>query len=139
LSAYVLDTLAKMPWLPELVLRAQDNAALRLALKGTSRAGTFVDAELDEYREAWSQEGALTAMLNWYRAMPLARAHKARIRMPPRVIWGDADSVLGPDMAEAETACCDQAEVMHMPIATHWLHHENPAAVSGLLNEFLTR
>jgi hypothetical protein len=43
------------------------------------------------YRDAWAQPGALTAMLNWYRALrlPAASPAAARVRVPVRLIWGD--------------------------------------------------
>jgi pimeloyl-ACP methyl ester carboxylesterase len=127
----------QLPWLPEAVLRANSCSALKRALTGSSKPGAFDDVELERYRQAWEQDGALTAMLNWYRAMPLARPSRARITMPVRVLWGDADSALGKGLAEAALRYCDQGEVTHVPGATHWLHHEKPAAVNDMLIHFL--
>jgi pimeloyl-ACP methyl ester carboxylesterase len=71
-SAYV--GLFQLPLAPELVLRANNYQALRWALTSTSRPGTFKPEELNTYRQAWDQEGALTGMLNWYRALLLPTA-----------------------------------------------------------------
>ncbi|MBT2327055.1 alpha/beta hydrolase [Variovorax paradoxus] len=134
-SAYV--ALFQLPWVPETLLSARNCSALALALTSTSRPDTFDDAELDQYRAAWSIDGALTCMLNWYRAMPIARTSAARIRVPVRIIWGDRDSALEKGLAGAGAACCDDAQVLHLRDATHWVHHEEVAAVNAALVDFL--
>jgi pimeloyl-ACP methyl ester carboxylesterase len=137
-SAYV--GLFQLPLAPELVLRANNYQALRWALTRTSRPGTFKPEELNTYRQAWDQEGALTGMLNWYRALllPSARQAPARItNVPVRVIWGDRDRALERGLAEEAISGCDKGEVFHLPGATHWLHHEESALVNELLLEFL--
>jgi pimeloyl-ACP methyl ester carboxylesterase len=70
-SRYIL--FFQLPWLPEWRLRRNDFAGLARALTATSRRGTFSPEDLARYREAWRQPGALTAMLNWYRAACGAR------------------------------------------------------------------
>jgi pimeloyl-ACP methyl ester carboxylesterase len=131
----------QLPWLPEALLRAGNFAALAGAMQKTSRRGSFGAAELARYREAWSQPGALTAMLNWYRAALRQRPApgEARITVPLRIIWGDRDVVLDRGLAEEGLALCDQGEVIHLPEATHWLHHDAPQRVNQLLIDFLAR
>jgi epoxide hydrolase 4 len=129
----------QLPFLPELGLRAGGFRGLRRALQRTSRPGTFTDEDFRHYREAWAQPGALTAMLNWYRALRLAGvlAAPARVRVPVQVIWGDKDAFLETGLAEASAALCERAEVFHLSDATHWVQHEQPAEVNRLLVEFL--
>jgi len=135
----------QLPWLPEAVLRAGHFDRLAKALVATSRPGTFTPADLDVYRSAWAQPGALTGMLNWYRALrlrgggPGASRGDQRVRVPMRVLWGDRDQALEPALAEASLAWCDAGEVFHFPAATHWLQHEEPEGVSARLLEFLGR
>ena len=131
----------QVPWLPERLLRASDFAALRQALTKTSLPGTFQVDDLERYREAWAQPGALTAILNWYRALPLhPRAFRAeRITVPVRVIWGDRDPGLQTGLAEASLALSERGEVFHLADATHWVHHEKPDEVNRLIVEFLSR
>src|SRR5205085_9733856 len=111
--------------------------ALRRALRRTSRPGTFTAEDFRHSREAWARPGALTAMLNWYRALRLSAASLSRVRVPVRVIWGDKDAFLDRGLAEASAAFCDQAEVFHLAAATHWVQHEEPDAVNRLLIAFL--
>jgi len=54
-----------------------------------------------------------------------------------RVIWGDRDAFLDRGLAEAGAALCDSREVFHLPRATHWVQHEDPAEVNRLLLDFL--
>ncbi len=132
----------QLPWLPEAILGARDFEQLAQALTTTSRPGAFSSVDLRVYREAWAQPGALTGMLNWYRALPYGSKRppsRAPIATPVRLLWGDRDSALEPGLAEASIARCTHGEVMHLPDATHWLQHEEPRRVNELLIEFLTR
>ncbi len=127
--------------MPELVLAADDRRLLVLALQGSSRPGTFRPEDIASYRDAWRQEGALTAMLNWYRAIPFAGSARSDrpIDVPVLILWGDADTALQASLAEASAATCSQAVVTHFADATHWLHHEEVAEVNRLLLEFVVR
>ena len=57
----------QLPGLPERFLARDGFANLARAVRG-GRRGTCTDEDLALYREAWAQPGALTAMVNWYRA-----------------------------------------------------------------------
>jgi pimeloyl-ACP methyl ester carboxylesterase len=129
----------QLPLVPEATLRANGFAMLRQAMRGSAREGTFSNEDLDRYQAGWEVEGALTAMLNWYRA-PMrspARLAASPIRVPMCVLWGDKDAALDAGLAEAGAALCDSVEVHHFPEATHWLHEEEPEAVNAILREVL--
>lgn len=131
--------LLQVPFLAEAALSANRFALIRYAMRASARAGTFSDADLDRCQTGWEVEGALTAMLNWYRALmvsppPIAAAP---IRVPMCVMWGDRDLALDPGLAEAGAALCESVEVHHFPLATHWLHQEEPDAVNAILREVL--
>ena len=129
----------QLPFLPEQALAASGFWVLRRVLRRTSRPGTFTGEDFRHYREAWGQPGALSAMLNWYRAPRLHRPStaSARIGVPVRVIWGDRDAFLDKGLAEAGAALCEHAEVIHLPDSTHWLQHEEPETANRLIIEFL--
>ena len=57
----------QLPWLPERLLSARGWSALRRAFDD-ARPGAFTPQDIARYVEAWSQPGAATAMLNYYRA-----------------------------------------------------------------------
>jgi epoxide hydrolase 4 len=86
--------------------------------------------------------GALTGMLNWYRAAlrarpatPASPRNPARNPIPTLMIWGTQDTALGREMVEPSLALCDQGRAVYLEEATHWILHEEPAAVSRLLVE----
>jgi epoxide hydrolase 4 len=128
----------QLPWLPEAVLRANGFASIRHALLQSSRPGTFSEEDLTRYEAAWAEPGALTGMLNWYRALrsrPYAR--DARVKAPTLVIWGEEDRFLEKGLAEASLALCDSGRPVWFETASHWVHLEEAQDVSDELVEFL--
>lgn len=130
--------LLQLPWLPEKVFSAFHFAFGVRALTRSSQPGTFSSEALALYREAWSQPGALTGSMNWYRA---AFRHRSpfpdpTVRVPTRIIWGERDAFLLFEMARASLRYCTDAELISFPYATHWVPHEEPERVSRLLIDF---
>ena len=78
----------QLPWLPERALARGRWTFLRSAFK-TARPGAFTPEEIDRYVEAWSQPGAATAMLNYYRSALRQRPGRAKRRSgrSPRPRW----------------------------------------------------
>jgi pimeloyl-ACP methyl ester carboxylesterase len=131
---------AQVPGLPELAARWTDYEILVRAMRGGARPGTFRARDFARYRGAWSRPGALTGMVNWYRAAarhPL-RLPGARVRVPTLLMWGRRDQALGPELAPASAAMCDRVRLEYLPAAGHWLLHEEPARVNRLLLDFLS-
>lgn len=129
----------QLPWLPEYLLRRNGYADLIRMLKGSSRRGTFTDDDLVAYKQAWSQPGALTAMLHWYRAAVRYQAQAAelgRIHVPTLMIWGANDIALDRKMAQPSIDLCDEGRLVFLEKATHWVQHEEPETVNQLLLEF---
>jgi pimeloyl-ACP methyl ester carboxylesterase len=136
-SLYILGF--QTPRLPEIIWRANNFRLGLRALTGTSRPGTFTPADLAQYKTAWSQPGAQTAMLNWYRAarrypFPTGDAH---VTAPTLILWGEQDAFLETGLARESAKLCDRVEVVTFPHATHWLQHEEPVAVNAGLIHFL--
>jgi pimeloyl-ACP methyl ester carboxylesterase len=105
------------------------------------------------YIEAWSPPGALTAMLNWYRASPLLVPHpgeavdpakvlkldpaQLRVRMPHLLIWGMGDRALLPVSRAGLAAWCDHLTVREIDGADHWVVHQKTAEVIDAIGDFL--
>jgi epoxide hydrolase 4 len=105
------------------------------------------------YLEAWSAPGALTGMLNWYRATPLlvpkpgepvdARAlpkldpATLRVRMPHLLIWGMKDTALLPVSWASLQDYCEDLVVREIAGADHWLVHQKTEEVTRLIGAFL--
>ena len=128
----------QLSWLPEAVFSAFDFRIGSRALLRSSRPGTFSEEDLAQYRATWSQPGALTGMINWYRALFRARVKfpDKIVRVPTRILWGERDAFLLAEMARESLNYCTNAELFTFANATHWLQHEEPARVSELLIDF---
>lgn len=131
----------QLPWLPERLARANDWRLFRRAMTGR-RPDAFTPADIERYVEAWSQPGAVAAMINYYRAIfrrtpgQVLGAVKP-VHAPTRVIWGERDAALGAEMAEPHRADVPGLErVIRLPDASHWVQHDEPDRVSELLVEF---
>lgn len=130
----------QIPGLAERMIRRQNWERGIQALVGSGQRGSFTPEDLDLYREAWSQPGAMTAMLNWYRAIarfPQRIPPPARLTMPVLVIWGARDFALSSKMARPSVDLCDYGRLVMFDDATHWVQHDKPAEVSALLTDFL--
>lgn len=135
-SAYV--GFFQLPFLPEAILRANDFRILRRTLLETSRPGTFSPDDIRRYEEAWSQPGALRAMLNWYRALRhKPKIESPRVTAPTLVLWGTRDRFLERGLAETSLALCEAARPVWFETATHWVHLEEAEEVNAELVEFL--
>lgn len=130
----------RTPLIPELLVRAAGYKGLAEAFQSASRPEAYGPDIMAHYQRAWRRPGALTATLNWYRALfrqdlPVP----ARGSLTPRtlVLWGDKDAFAEPRLAEASAALCADARVVHFPNASHWLPHDEPEAVERELLAFL--
>jgi len=132
----------QLPWLPECILRRRDWALLVRALRNTSPPGVFSDSDLEQYKKSWAKKGALTAMLNWYRAALLRPSKLAldseasRVKVPALLIWGKNDQFADEAMARESLQYCDDGHLETFETATHWVQHEEPAQVNTLLSQF---
>ena len=101
--------------------------------------------------QAWSQPGALTGGLNYYRASPLyppspgdpgaARLELEpkdyTVRVPTLVVWGERDTALLPGCLEGLDAVVPDLEVVRVPDATHWVAREKTARVIAEIERWI--
>ncbi|MGM0558435.1 MAG: alpha/beta fold hydrolase [Myxococcota bacterium] len=132
----------QLPWLPEAMLRAGDFAYPRRVCKhGTVRKGAFTDEDIERYIESYEQPGALTAMINYYRALirsVLEKPDSPVIEAETLVIWGEQDVALRVEMAEPPRDLVPNVRIKKLPDASHWVQMDRPEKVNALLLEFLT-
>ena len=129
----------QMPYLPEFLVGLNRFQALAKGFRDCVRPGAFGETDLEEYRKAWSQPGALTAMINYYRAILAKRVlppASYRITCPTLLIWGKRDEYAAPELAEASARLCDDGRITYMDRATHWVQHDEPERVADLLAKF---
>jgi epoxide hydrolase 4 len=133
------------------------------------KAGTVSEADRKMYVDAWSQPGALTGGLNYYRAAGIGPPRPAAIetaattaappaaaapageasallsqppmvvRVPTLVIWGEQDTALLPSNLNGLEEVVPALTVRRIADGTHWLVRDKAAAVNAAIREFLEK
>jgi pimeloyl-ACP methyl ester carboxylesterase len=112
----------------------------------SGRKNTFTEADVVEYKKAWAQKGALTGMVNWYRAIMRRGVRSAlrrkksparRVQVPTMMLWGKRDVALSSEMAQPSIDLCDQGELNFFERSTHWVQHDVSEQVNQKLIEFM--
>ncbi|PVB33060.1 alpha/beta fold hydrolase [Mycobacteroides abscessus] len=124
----------QIPKLPEWIVRVHNGWVIRKVL------GPYADmseAMIEKTVMLSKEPGAITAAMNWYRALRFwAFAKSARIRVPALFIWGDRDSAMGRTAAIGAGRFIDgpyRFEILDG--ASHWLSEERPAEIAELVLE----
>lgn len=125
-----------------------------LKMRFAGRAeGAALDEDRKAYLEAWSQPGALTGSLNYYRASPLyppsaSDPGATRLKLDPKdfavkvptlVIWGEKDQALLPSILDGIDEVVKDVEVVRVPDATHWVMDEKPDLVNAEIRRFIEK
>ncbi|MCW7540842.1 alpha/beta hydrolase [Aquabacterium sp. A7-Y] len=130
-SIYMLLFRLRLP-LAEWLLLARDARVLRRAYQGRVPA-----EQVQRNVERLRVSGALSAALNWYRAIQ-PRRRVGPVGVPTLFIWGSADQALGATAAHAtgrQVAGPYRLEVL--PGASHWLLEEHPDTVARTMLQHL--
>ena len=129
-----------LPDLPEAVVHADRWHFFRHFLRDARPA--YTPEEIDRYIEAWSQPGAATGMINYYRSSVRTSPKRAEaalhpIQAPTLVIWGQRDRYLGEELAEPDHDDVPNLDrVERLPDASHWVHHDEAERVNQVLTDF---
>ncbi len=130
----------QLPRLAEKILSANNFRAIIRGLRNSAKKNTFTDEDIEKYKEAWSQLGVLTSMLNWYRAVlqfPPKMPEDMRVKVRTLMMWGMKDFALSPRLARPSMDYCDDRNLILFPEATHWAHLDAAEEVNHYLIDFL--
>jgi pimeloyl-ACP methyl ester carboxylesterase len=135
-SRYV--TFFQQPGAAEALFAANDYAALKGIWSKSS------PEEVQEYLSVFTQPGALTAALNWYRGSRGIDPYDPEVTFgpvatPTLMIWGNQDSAIG---RAAVTAAADYMKGPYRFVelhAGHWLMQEAPQDVAEEIVAHLAR
>ncbi|GAG76577.1 unnamed protein product, partial [marine sediment metagenome] len=113
----------------------------------------FDDDDRQIYKDAWSQPGAITGGLNYYRAGGLKppsqgedisevtseqlKANPVMINMPTLVIWGEKDTALTVHNLKGLDEFIPDLTIKRIPEGSHWVVNEQPDKVNTLIREFI--
>jgi pimeloyl-ACP methyl ester carboxylesterase len=100
---------------------------------------------------AWSQPGAIAAMLAWYGAAPFivpdgsgaampawTEAEDFTVCVPTLLLWGLRDTVLLPSLLDGLDELVPDLAVRTFADAGHGIIHERPHALAAAISEFLS-
>jgi pimeloyl-ACP methyl ester carboxylesterase len=133
----------QIPRLPEAVIRAGDFALLRSVFRSDPvQPEVFTAEDIEQYIGALVRPGALTATLNYYRALLRypgeTRALLQRVEAPVLVIWGERDRFLSRRLSEPPRLWVPNLiRVKRLPNASHWVAEDRPLDVNTALLDFL--
>ena len=117
----------RTPWIPETVFTFNGLAMMRNAMYATHR-----DEIVAEYVSIFSEPGALTAALNWYRASELtAGAGNVDVSIPTAFIWVNQDPVVGDRSVETQDRYFEGNLTVTELDTGHWLMETEADAVTG--------
>lgn len=107
--------------------------------------------ERQKYLDDWSRPGALTNMLNWYRASKMVvpapgeeataplwtHAPFPKLKMPTLVVWGLKDTALLPVQLDGLHDLIDDLRLVTSPSAGHFITWEEPGIVTSAIRDFM--
>lgn len=135
----------QLPWLPEKLMAARGARAIGQAFGALALDQTNFGPEiLQVYRENALIPGALTAMVNYYRAAAQTTGFKnftrdkvSPITVPTLMIWGEEDLALGVELTDGYEGLVEDITLIRLKGVGHWVQQEAPEAVNAHLEGWL--
>ncbi len=127
--------LFQLPRLPEWTMVRRNGSFMSKALRQAGLSATAAERDA----RAMLEPGALTAAINWYRAMPLSnpRAINQKVSVPTLYVWSDQDIALMPKAAyNTRRYVTGEYRFEVMPGVSHWIPDEEPDKLADLLLEW---
>ncbi len=112
--------------------------ALQLSVFGTAKnKKAFSEFDKEKYIEAWSQPGALTGGVNYYKANRSYEEWSGIINVQTLVIFGMKDIFVLPKVLEGLEDFIKDLKIVRIENASHWVMHDDPELVNSSIQSFL--
>lgn len=146
-SAYML--MFRSEEAEELLSRNEYRGLRRAVFESSTKPESFTEEDRAAYLSAWSQPGALTGGLNYYRAsrigppstnqqpVPFSGDQSFVINVPTLVIWGQKDTALLEGNLEGLEEYVPRLTIKRIPNGSHWVIHEETPLVCEFMRDFL--
>lgn len=133
----------------DLLSRNNYRGLQRAVFESSTKPELFTVEDRAAYLAAWSQPGALTGGLNYYRASrigpptgdeeakPLSNDKSLVINVPTLVIWGQKDTALLEGNLKGLEHYVPHLTIRRIPTGSHWVIHEEPKQICELMRDFL--
>lgn len=134
--------LLQVPILPGYLARIGNWRLLASAMRETSLPNTFPDSEMDQYRSAWDNKGAIHSMAKWYRANDRFSKNYENelgdklIDVPTLVVLAPNDAFTPTDLTARSILFLENGKVINLETGTHWVIHEHPKLLANILGDF---
>ncbi|MDH5642320.1 MAG: alpha/beta hydrolase [Nitrospira sp.] len=136
----------QLPWLPEWILAAGQARLIGTIFDIMRRSPESIPVNIvQQYRQQAAEPGALTAMLNYYRAaLRGGGAFRQRrlgypvIQLPTLVLWGRHDQALSRENLVGLDRYVTDLTVIPFPHAGHFVHEDDPQRVTGEILRWLS-
>jgi pimeloyl-ACP methyl ester carboxylesterase len=132
----------QLPALPEAMLTANRGRAIERAFTGMAVDRSRFPPEVTQvYRDNALIPGAMTAMVNYYRAngslLGRWRTAPPMIEVPTLMIWGEEDAALGIENTEGYDDLVRDFSLHRLPGVSHWVQQEAPEQVNDILGAWI--
>jgi pimeloyl-ACP methyl ester carboxylesterase len=131
----------QLPWLPELLMRRGNFTVLDRTMRHDPHRDAFSEEDIQRYKEALARPGALTAAINYYRAVGRRRPSTAgstrAIHLPTLLIWGERDRYLDVSLTRGLDRWVTNLRIERLSDASHWVQNDAPDQVNDLIIHFL--
>ncbi|MBY0587395.1 alpha/beta hydrolase [bacterium] len=133
----------QLPWFPERSVSARDFHSIRTMLKWDPvNKSAFTQEDIELYVDAARQPGALTAAINYYRAIFRVSKEDRKamiqpIHLPVLMLWGLNDRYLGPELVDPPPKLVTNVQIVRIPDASHWVQCDAAKIVNEELLRFL--
>ena len=134
----------QLPFLPEFVFQADDYQAIASIFANMAiDKSAFKPEDLAAFRNAAAKSGALTAMINYYRANFRIFSNNLGnnwgiLDIPTLMIWGEEDTALGKELTYGTDAYVKNLQLKYIPNCSHWVQQEQPRLVNQYMRDFLS-
>lgn len=135
----------QLPWLPEWLLSRRNCRPISgMVLRTSSNREKFPRDLLDIFQQNAQSPGAVTAMLNWYRAAFRRGARRQRRTGFPQIhtrtlmIWGEEDAALDKSTTYGTDRYVTDLTLRYLPGVSHWVQQDATEAVNEMMTCFLS-
>jgi pimeloyl-ACP methyl ester carboxylesterase len=141
--------LFQLPWFPEFMMGSRQARTVRQTFYATAvDKSRFPEEVLDVYRKNALIPGALTAMINYYRAnwgirkgglfAEQRQAIESILETPTLMIWGEKDIALGRHLTYGTDKLVKDLTLRYLPDVSHWVQQEAPETVNAMIEAWLS-